>query len=322
MKLEYIIKTIEKDLEERTVKHPVTEHARYLGSTGTVETTRHQYKTEDGYTDEYDIDTVTYKDGTQIIYYDDQIGAIVSPDGELVPYLDNHSIQAFDKESGVKENQGTEFFKENQGDVVEKLSGEKKEYYEHILKNFLDNEWEYGPDGGDITEISDLIRHWETNKGETILNGYVTSEYEDDLPDIEGYMDFALDEFPNIVKENSFTDTDNFMTMKPYKNGLPEGKGVDKRIVSNDDYQIEYSSAEAFTVKKQLTSDGWTVCTLHEKGNPADHGVDLDRVGEWDSEGRFMTAPGQKYERYLIDEKRKIIIQRPYQPGMEQHIWG
>ena len=70
------------------------------------------------------------------------------------------------------------------------------------------------------------------------------------------------------------------------------------------------------------TNDGWTIITLYERNNPANRGIyisgcieeyhcdDTDYYCDWES--ALISAPYQKFERYLIDKRNKIIFQKPY----------
>lgn len=324
MKLGYIIKTIEKDLEERTVKHPITERARNIGKTGTWE------KTIDPLSGE-ELDEITYKDGTKIRFLGG-VAEIVSPDGETIKYEGNDRVGEY--------TEGYETFANDWGKQIDiDFGGEYAgllttdlymEGHEIICESFLND----GSASEYIKEITPLIEKYGPNSKQVqekreeyreiikkeMPENHRMEEFDDD---IVTDMVLELSEgFDNRCKQNHFNTS--FLTLTTEKN--PD---ITKRINTNENWKKEMSLAGDDAVNTTAKGDGfgvddWVVINMREATNPANCGIDLftptpnlDTPGHYN--GYFLTAPGQKTETYIIDEKNKIIVQRPYKEGMEGH---
>lgn len=336
MKLNYIYQAIEKDLEERTVKHPVTERARNIGKTGKW----------DKYIDplsEEEMDEITYWDGTKIRFLGG-VAEVVSPDGETIRYEGNDRIGYY--------TEGYEIFENDQGSEIQKQKNEQtnqidsivnRDAHINICTNFLDNangDGEYGISDM-IKEISDVRAKKGPNspqeqeiikKYKELLNGdgyLYNSGTVDDGIIVDKMIENSLN-FDETCKNNHFDSS--FLTVNIEK----ETPDLTKRIITNEDWKTEMNLANDDALIGTVRgiddygnelgkNSGWTIINMREGSNPANCGIDLSvpcdetRAFPGNPNGYFLTAPGQKTERYIIDEKNKIIVQRPYKAGMEGH---
>lgn len=302
MKLKHLIKAIENEI----VKHPVTEHARQVGSTAKI--------TENDDDDELYIKEYSYSDGTVIRYENGEPSSITTKDGNEIPFLANSKnrdigTEGSNVEKGVPKSFdyiSEAFLMEESGQAVPTTSVEEEGY-------------------GFETSIQNAVKQSENNKKATeIKENFKNSEFEDYIIDNydvnkEELLDYAINEYAETVRTNSFENADSFVTLE-----ISSSEDVTRGIVQNDSFKFEEATTYGFK-----TGRGWQVFTIREKGNPANCGVDLTKYTNPlayqegpDSPGLFMTAPGQKFENLLIDEQNQIIIRKPYQAGMERHIWG
>lgn len=132
----------------------------------------------------------------------------------------------------------------------------------------------------------------------------------------EDAIRFAAEEYNDIISNNQLgEDVPEFIGVKHVKD-LGEANGMNRGITINNRVNAErITEPDKWRINESLEShDKWTIITLYEKENPARKGA---IKGD-----RFITGAGHKNERRLIDEKNKVIIQTPYEPGMDRHIWG
>ena len=328
MKLEYIIKTIEKDLEERTTKHPVTERAINIGKTGVMES---------NYSDgiHRELDRISYSDGTQIIMEEGEIKRVITPEGNSIDYYSDDGWTEYNELGEPKYGQGVkgyEFFSGNQGDKVDSLDSEEfelmKDTSNELTEYFYDSDYSRMKEAiedimqdpkVDLANVSDkdiekrmkIIENSEQNEDGAAYGG-----------DWDKIKEYSLKKFPYLLKENSFENSESFITQNSIKD-LPTDEGTNKGIVQNKGIGYEYShdTYEQSGTGTHFTQNEWNIITIREKGNPANKGIQREATGPLESQP-FLSAPGAKFERLLIDKDRKIIIQRPYQPGMDRKIWG
>ena len=327
----YYKKQLEKEdtIEAETVKHPVTEHARYVGSTGNIES---YDDPEHG-----DCERIRYSDGTQVIMSEGQILRVITKEGNNVDFYDNdgwpETIDEDGRNYGLEAGQGSDFFEENGGDMFDELDGQSLENFNSLssamklsisdgLTEALNNL--YNDPKIDINNITDSdIDKWiESNQDNLEFLDAMDwiQEYQDENWDTNKYD--AIREFGSLVKNNSFEDCDSFLTQYTLSD-LPEGQGVNKAIVQNNGLLQETSQStyETDNGEHSFSEGNWNIITVRENGNPANKGVQIPETGPLQF-APFISAPGQKYERRIIDEKNRIIIQTPYEPGMDRHIWG
>lgn len=312
--------------KEQIIKHPVTEHARYVGNTGTWG------KVIDPISEE-EMDELTYKDGTKIRFLAG-IAEIVTPDGETIKYEGNDRIGFY--------VEGYETFENDQGSqVMDDMEGPwsgalnlnlYREAHGIICGNFLDGEKRRGAMDY-IEEVTPLIKKYGPNSKqvqekreeyeeiikETMPSTHLQEDYDDDIV-TEAVMELS-EGFENKCKTNHFNSS--FLTVEKTK----ETPNLRKGIEANDGWKKEMNMAnDDFLIDRK--NSGWTIITMREGSNPANCGIDLSvpcaesHGFPGNPNGFFLTAPGQKFERRIIDEKNKIIVQTPYQTGMERHIWG
>ena len=340
MEFKFIIKAIEKEIEdnsERVVKHPVTERARGIGTTG---------KTGEAYIkDNIACFDRTYRDGTKITYAlpgeaedwmendklvvedkyktaDQQVYSITTPEGNEIPFIASH--QPYDERSIGYEGSNVEKGVPDEFDFIsEAFAGNPTDSYGPLAT------YNTAEDGGLASSLPDAIRDVVIN-GKSVSKtkaNFEGNDYENELLSSQDFtqdslLDYALNEYNEAVKTNSFEGSNGFVTLETHRQ-LPSDEGVEKGIVTNKDYRYEEVTTYGFKMP-----DSWKVYTIREPDNPANCGVDLSKYAEPyyqegpDSPGMFMTVPGQKTERLLIDEESKTIIQRPYKPGMDRKIWG
>lgn len=338
----YYKKQLEKEdiIEADTVKHPVTEHARYVGSTGKVGEPYQQ--------DGMALYDKVYKDGTKITYTMGEAEDWINPETGQVEIEDEYKNPTNNKVYSITTPEGetipflaAKHWKERQDTIGYEGSNVEEgvpDQFDYISEAFAGN-GVYGAiptistaeDGGYRSNIPDAIRESVINGKSTnkIKENFEDGEYETELLGDQNFtkdelLDYALNDYNEAVKTNSFENADSFLTVETYgTSGLPTNEGIERGIVTNSDYRFEEATTYGFHM-----NDEWKVYTIREKGNPANCGVDLSKYAEPyyqegpDSPGMFMTAPGQKTETLLVDEGTKTIIRKPYKPGMPRHIWG
>lgn len=358
---EYLEKELEKldIIEEDIVKHPVTERARNIGATGQI---GKDYEGEDGnlyydmtYSDGTKItyqkrgaEDVTIKEHAETVLikdpdnkYDEYVGrepfaitdalenAIFEQHPELEDsfYISDDPVKVdggWEVPVTIQEFQHTgktidviSSVTTPDGETVSLIQGDGYDFYKKYPGSAItdDNRWFIDSESEHFTEEA-------YGSG-----GYRATRNEYRRVDVEGRNIGGMEleenghsKFYNIVSNNHIPDeAPSFLTVSP-RTLLPKGQGVEKGVVTNDDYISSYMAVNDFNAEVQTaTKRSWTVVTLNEKGNPARNGVQIRYSGNY---SMFLTAPDQKFERRLIDEKNKIVIQTPYKEGMERHIWG
>ena len=254
--------------------------------------------------------------------------SVTTPDGETIEYLEDKGGQGWhenvtlemtpelkeaieDLENGypLPWNDRTEDAIYNQYGYEDVASGELVDYDDNTVTvdaRFTKTDINKENKGSEVEKLSGADK---------TLYKEMTAEYRKN--GIDGvknkFSPEEIENYTNIVANNNLGKDASFFTIQNMAK-LPDGEGVGKAIVQNKDFNSEHLTTDINDVMKEK-GDGWTIITLREKGNPANNGIGI-------GDGTFVTAPGQKSERYLIDEERKTIIQRPYQPGMDRHIWG
>lgn len=271
--------------------------------------------------------TVTVDEYAETSEVKDSLVSVTTPDGETIDYLEDKGGQGWHEELTMPLTDDLKDTIENSpngpfvGNALEDAASHNFPNYEDL--------W-----AGEITDVTDDtvtfyaeytdVGYNKEGKGSIIgnLSGSDKTLYTNIKNDImdkgieavkDKYSPEELEQFNNIVAENNLSNEKSFFTIRNMKE-LPEGEGVGKAIVQNKDYNIENISDNGEQMMKDK-GEGWQIITIRETGNPANNGVSL-------GDGTFLTAQGQKNERYIIDEERKTIIQRPYKPGMDRHIWG
>lgn len=318
-----------KQAEERIIKHPVTEHARYVGNTGTWG------KVTDPISGE-EMDEITYKDGTKIRFLAG-IAEIVTPENETIKYEGNDRVGFYEE--------GYETFEKDQGSEIRKREEEEtnqvdsiinRDVHTSICTSFLDNANGNGENG--ISDMIKEISEIRAKKGpnspqeQEIIKNYkkLLNEdgkiYNSGTVDNETIIDEVIENslnFDETCKNNHFDSS--FLTVETTK----ETPNLRKGIEVNDEWKTEMNMAnDDFLIDTEGENNNWTIITMREGSNPANCGIDLsvpcsETYGfPGNPNGFFLTAPGQKFENRIIDEKNKLIVRTPYQAGMERHIWG
>lgn len=102
-----------------------------------------------------------------------------------------------------------------------------------------------------------------------------------------------------------------------------ERHSLDKRIVSDKGFTLSSVNADIEELDDIYdVNDGWTVITYYEKNNNDSEGLFIGQFiedymsnffdGFCDCAGFFISLPMQKFERQIIDEDNKMILQTPY----------
>ena len=270
-------KMIMKVIEDYAKKHPITEKLKNIGKTGKWET----------YTDENGGITgssLTYKDGTSIKYdKDGNITGIITDYGEKIPYIGK----------GITMNM--DFYNFD----VENLKYELGTVDYRIIKDFV-------------------INYRQNHYINRYLRGKATEqEMRAELGD--RYVDKMLRDMDNvceILDNNNLLKNYVFLSVRGVRN-LHDNDNINKRIVSDEGFTSSSVGANTTFIQKMYSGDnGWTILTLYEYGNPASTGLYTGYIfednGSYDIDQELITMPKQKFERTIIDEQNKIIIQRPY----------
>ena len=145
MKLKYIYKAIEKDLEERTVKHPVTERARNIGASA-----KKGDKYRSGGKDCYDI---IYGDGTRITYE-------IEEEGEYKKVGTEHRVLYIPNDEDLEEaSDMAEPFA-----IDDRLEERIFEHYPELEDNFyIDDAAEFDGEGWEVpVTVQDYIHSGKT----------------------------------------------------------------------------------------------------------------------------------------------------------------
>ena len=231
------------------------------------------------------------------------IASVTSPDGEKITLLD-------EKDKTLDNIGGTE---------IDKLNADDKKAFDVCLGNFGQPiaSFELGRKDDMFAVYAKQVAQGK-NPDKIVPPDYEYKTWEDPEYGAASYKwaRFSVTEFPEIMKKNEIPkDTPSFMTIQ-HTNELPEGEGMNKGIVTNQSYRVDFCNNYRDPADREEKNQDWTIITLHEQGNPA-------RTGAKNPiDDSFITPPGAKSERYLIDQNSKTIIQRPYKPGMDRHIWG
>ena len=130
--------------------------------------------------------------------------------------------------------------------------------------------------------------------------------------------------FIDIIKDYSDKNQkydDDFYTIQRIAD-FDERHSIDKRIVSDKGFDLSSVNADIKELDDVYdVNDGWTVITYYEKNNGG-NGLFIGQFIEdymnksfkdfCDWGGFFISLPMQKFERQIIDEDNKIILQTPY----------
>lgn len=268
-------KTIIKIIEEYMKKHPITEKPRNIGNSG-----RWDYiKDENG---EVIGSTLTYKDGTTITYdSNNNITGLISDKGEQLKYpgdrlyLDNWFYQ-HDVEN-LKYDLGTnEYIKLRNFAVIYTQN--------HFINNYLRG----------LCSKEEAIE----SMGEKNFN----------------YIMNNIDDITGMLQRNELKNS-QFISIRGVRH-LHDNDSIGKRIVSDKAFTSASVGMNSEGMKNiYIGEDGWTIITEYDAGK-ANRGMFIGHairdVNGGDFEKEILSAPNQKFERSIIDEERRIIIQRPY----------
>ena len=135
---------------------------------------------------------------------------------------------------------------------------------------------------------------------------------------------YDTDKFIGILRKNDLKKNNSFYTIQRI-NELDERHRVERRVVSDKGFDIASLGAEIEDLDEVYgVDDGWTVITYYDKDNKYGKGLvigqyiekylnkNFDYFIDW--ECVFISPPMQRFERQIIDENNKVILQTPYPP--------
>ena len=264
-----------KVITDYVLKHPITEKPRNIGRTG-----KWAYvKDENG---EVIGSTLTYKDGTTITYDSkNNITGIISDKGENLKYpgdrlyLDNYFYQ-HDVENLKYDLGNSDYMKLRNFAVIYTQN--------HFINNYLRG----------LCSKEEAIE----SMGEKNFN----------------YIMNNIDDITEMLQRNDLKGS-SFMSIRGVRH-LHDNDGIGKRIVSDKAFTSASVGMNSEGMKSiYVGEDGWTIITEYDTGK-ANRGMFLGYairdVNGGDFEKELLSAPNQKFERSIIDEERRIIVQRPY----------
>lgn len=325
------LKTGKKSYDE-IIKCRAIRTAERLGESAIVE---EHYDENGAYTGK----TITYKNGLEIELSNPGIPGtpvkIKTENGETVEYRNNFTggnwatvYEEGDSTGNILNNpkygQSKDFFKENPGSRVSELNHEEQSEFDH----FIDDEGHTNPQiksyvKGEMTEDEVMAFAKEADR-KLQRNVNISDIYQ---PQYRSMLDYEPT-FRDIVSNNSFENSPSFLTMKVvnsnsiFSDEKAEWNELDlsKRITTNSSYRIDSSGGDVdYMATSPGDNDNWVVLTLHDKGNPKNCGVDLQNSkspsGYRDyrtatmTEAPFITAPGQKFRKEVVDYENHIVYQ-------------
>lgn len=325
------LKTGKKSYDE-IIKCRAIRAAERLGETGVVE---ENYDDNGNYIGK----TITYENGLTIeLSNTGRPGTpvkIKTPDGETVEYLNNFTggnwatvFEEGDMGGNVLNNpkygQGKDFFKENPGSRVSEMDYEEQSAFDNFINDGGHKDsWIRKYLNGDIS-ADDVMQLAKEADKKMQRNVNIHDVYQ---PKYKSLLDYEPT-FRDIVSNNSFENSPSFITTKVinesgfFSDEKREWEEADlsKRITTNRSYRIDSSGGDVdYMATAPVSKSNWIVITLHDKGNPKNCGADLQnskspsgyrdyRIGTM-TEAPFITAPGQKFRKEMVDYENHIVYQ-------------
>ena len=291
VKFETIIKTIEKALEEDTIKCPATTQAKNIGKTA-------QWREDDDGNN-----FVTFDDGTEIQWDGERLKSITY-NGKKYDYLNPDVADDYEEEDRRL--------------MISSEMEQDADIPRDLIFDDMDDMYTFG---GDIDNMLGLF----VGDPETLKylsqqsNGKLTDSDRNSLieDDYDYWKNNLLDhepEFREAVSDNQVIMEDNGYVTQQSFDKLPSEFSKDNRIVTNQNYELEkYGQDESWFVSQGRGKEPWTVLTIRDNDNPANTGYPIDvGSGVPDGNHQILTEPGHKNERVIIDERDKLIVQIPH----------
>ncbi len=298
VRLNYIIRIINED-----VKCRATARAKNIGKTATWQ----ELKVEEGKWETLGLSPaddryykVSYDDGTEI-YFDIE-GTVTHLNCPNLDFDENYlGVDSYD------------FFKKQKNAIIK--------YFNSDIGDALYN---------NFAEYCDLYASWEGMRLNRYLRGI--DDFDDfrfelgsDFDVLWGREGAFHEDFCNVVKNNDLSVYDDFFSWRQVDH-LHDNDSLDKRIVWDKAHTCASVGMTDEKFKDIFVSDeAWSIFTLHKKGDKSSRGVFMGNAineargdsfwgGSSDWEMEMHYAPNQKFERVIIDEKSKLIVQVPYEP--------
>ena len=291
---------VSKDIIEKTfnfiidTKCSPSQKARNIGAS----VTETEKKLEDGTR----VHTFQYEDGTSItIEYDKPI--TVNDDG----YVYEAETDRFAKVSHNGKEYELSYGDSNNDKSIDEFFQYQKDY---IINN-------YGTDGWDF--FCEYANQYGTSQGwhlNMILRGQKKAT---DITDEEG--DFYISPFlwenhARFVEmeKNLPLDNEDLITVRLVSD-LHRNDSIGKKVVSDKGHTSTSTTGQIDNYDTYGDpNNAWFVFTLNEKGSGvhgAYFGNAIREADGYDFEREVNYAPNQEFERVLIDEKNRFIIQKP-----------
>lgn len=266
------------------------------------------------------------KQNDGLIFLSQNPVVLTTEDGKSIPYLNNHTggnwasiYEVGDMEGNVTGHedygQSKKFFETHEGTEIEKLDEEERKNFDKFVQR--------GRMGGRLDEYL----RGERTREEIIQEG---KDYDAERPWAKWEQDFTemLDyepTFREIVSKNHIDG--DFITAQVINDSSPFDNDIDdlaltKKVTTNTVYNRESSGGEIeHLTKVHGRGNNWLVLTVREGSNKANCGVDIQnpksgnmyrdyRTGNM-TDAYFITAPGQKYVKEVVDYDNHIIIRTP-----------
>ena len=239
-------------------------------------------------TDEDGYRTLIYDDGTEIHFNSNgDIAHFVNSDGVEMDYLFDDSY---------------DFFESQKEAIIDKYGDEGYDFLKKYSNMYASMEGIYMN-----RYLRGLI---SMDEFEELVRGFHNQKSDDDF----GFLWGNHDRFVEMLSSMDLPN-ENFYSVRVVDR-LHDNDGVNKAIVSDKAHVNSTSGADMDDLGIFADTEfGWKIITDFSGssnvkglflGNPL-----MDKRGrDWEMEVNH--APGQKFERVLIDEENKIIVQRPY----------
>lgn len=256
----------------------------------------------------------TNTDGVKVVEYIYEDGTVINRKLNKKVTVVEESGYSFESETDMFDTltyDGVEYHLSYGTSTDDKATDDFFKYQEDIIRE------KYGDDGWDF--FSRYCNEYGTFQGwnlNSVLRGYRSM---DDVTDKDGkfYISpFLLENHNRFVEmEKSLPlDRESFVSLR-LVNKLHRNDSIGKKIVS-DKGHISTSTIgelENYEVYGDYMN-GWFVFTVNEKGSGVNgayfgRGVKYDDGYDWEREVNYV--PNQKFERVLIDEENRFIIQKP-----------
>ena len=210
--------------------------------------------------------------------------------GKEYPILSKH---------GERDDGTDSFFNYQKDEILNRYGEDGWEFYKEYANNFA------------------TYKGWELN---SILRGeHSVDDFTDDEDSISSIR-FLVDNHDRFVdmEQHLSLDRDDFVSIR-IMGDLHRNDSVGKKIVQDKGHTSTSVVGDVYHYDAYANpDDSWFVFTLNDKGSGVKGGYLGSAIDEGygdDFEREVNYVPGQRFERLVIDDEHKFIIQRPLPLG-------